>query len=138
MCKKRRLKNFNPRSCIRSDDNGIPSIVIPGNFNPRSCIRSDSYTFEVSQSAFKFQSTLLYKERLVLHLLPLLMTTFQSTLLYKERHGLTAENSIFSQFQSTLLYKERQCMGYKRGLHHLFQSTLLYKERLLFRDRLKL
>ena len=56
----------------------------------------------------KFQSTLLYKERLAARIWLGSPPMFQSTLLYKERQAKSRQRQKLSRFQSTLLYKERQ------------------------------
>ena len=148
--------------------------ILPKDFNPRSCERSDLYNadgtlqiYEISIHApargatvamgmmwikSKFQSTLLREERLVsaacsnnifnisIHApargatrkgcLQDRLFVFQSTLLREERRKSQSSHFTNELFQSTLLREERQGTPTLLLPQRKFQSTLLREERL--------
>ena len=77
----------------------------------------------------RFQSTYLYKVRLLLELKYGSITVFQSTYLYKVRHGSGSLFFLKSKFQSTYLYKVRLFILVDVSAVQEFQSTYLYKVR---------
>ena len=79
------IKGFNPRSCTRSDTDGLGKNRKKSSFNPRSCTRSDYkadfmvLSWEVSIHAPVQGATEIFSQTAD-------HVEFQSTLLYKERH----------------------------------------------------
>ena len=100
-----------------------------------------------------FQSTRLYKPRLIFKPIHQIIVIFQSTRLYKPRLSIPLDGNTLNIFQSTRLYKPRPfasstsshlenfnprgCISLDEELaddilrHGLFQSTRLYKPRLV-------
>ena len=119
-------------------------------FNPRTYIRYD--VSEHGADRFDgFQSTYLYKVRLVMTAVWLSVAVFQSTYLYKVRPAWRLRASVplcfnprtyirydstmcwrttsTSAFQSTYLYKVRPAWPSESSTQTVFQSTYLYKVR---------
>ena len=126
---------FNPRSYERSDCIGLSqrllnlvSIHAPTKGATRMILRL--------LLLYRFQSTLLRKERRTAADIAHGCIQFQSTLLRKERLSHKEPAKSILKFQSTLLRKERLLSGYTAYAKRQFQSTLLRKERLQYSSKL--
>ena len=145
--------DFNPRGCISLDTFPVFVIYHNAHFNPRGCISLDGGCIYRGGRRATFQSTRLYKPRLIFKPIHQIIVIFQSTRLYKPRLSIPLDGNTLNIFQSTRLYKPRPfasstsshlenfnprgCISLDEELaddilrHGLVQSTRLYKPRLV-------
>ena len=57
------VDGFNPRACVRRDDDLSPGLMVPWCFNPRACVRRDPRPTTYPPRESLFQSTRLREAR---------------------------------------------------------------------------
>ena len=101
---------FNPRSCIRSDEEKYTSTRHIQNFNPRSCIRSDISIFNIILRILYFNPRSCIRSDQGTDTLKVFLSDPRSCI----RSDDDADEIMFDtiRFQSTLLHKERHYFLY--------------------------
>ena len=98
---------FNPRTYIRYDCRFLKFLCVLFGFNPRTYIRYDQHELLNTVHGYEFQSTYLYKVRLLFLFLLLLLSSFNPRTYIRYDQVSVQIYKKLPKFQSTYLYKVR-------------------------------